>query len=138
VCYYWLIGVWRLLIETDARYIKGMLSNPSLGPNATVNRWTDRIFMSHFTLVHKPGKGFGPDGSSQRDPHPGDPTYPDPDNGYDEPSGPLRFVNSMPGVGVPLEFEDFKMEIDTHGGFYFKLARDITDFDMECHEASTK
>jgi hypothetical protein len=64
-----------------------MLSNPSLGPNATVNRWIDRILMFHFTLVHKPGKGFRPDGLSWRDPHPGDPTYPDPDDIYDEPSG---------------------------------------------------
>jgi hypothetical protein len=47
-------------------------------------------------------------------------------------------VNSVPGVDDPLEFEDFKTEIDTHGGFYFKLARDITDFNMECKEACTE
>lgn len=137
-CYYWFIGVRNLLVETDAKYIKGMLTNPSLGPNATVNRWIDRILMFHFTLVHKPGKGFGPDGLSRRDLHPGDPTYPDPDDGYDEPSGPLKFVNSSPGVDDPLEFEDFKTEIDTRGGFYFELAKDITDFDTECQEARTK
>jgi hypothetical protein len=115
-----------------------MLSNPSLGPNATVNRWIDIILMFHFTLVHKPGKGFGPDRLSWRDPCPGDPTYPDPDDVYDEPSGPLRFVNYVPGIDDPLEFEDFKTEIDAHRGFYFELARDITDFDMECKEACTK
>jgi hypothetical protein len=134
-CYYWFIGVRNLVVETDAKYIKGMLSNPSLGPNATVNRWIDRILMFHFTLVHKAGKGFGPDGLSRRDARLGDPVYPDPDDGYDEPSGPLRFINPTEGLDDPLELSDFKEEIDTRGGYLFQLAKEISDFEVEVNNA---
>ena len=34
---YWLIGCRKLIVETDAKYIKGMLNNPGVGPNATIN-----------------------------------------------------------------------------------------------------
>ncbi|KNZ79020.1 hypothetical protein J132_07173 [Termitomyces sp. J132] len=33
---YWLVGCRKLVVETDAKYLKGMLSNPGVGPNATV------------------------------------------------------------------------------------------------------
>jgi hypothetical protein len=55
-CKWWLLGCRKLVVETDAKYIKGMLSNPSLGPNATLNRWIDEILMFHFVLRHVPGK----------------------------------------------------------------------------------
>lgn len=134
-CHYWFIGVRRLVVKTDVKYIKGMLSNPSLGPNATVNRWIDSILMFHFTLVHKAGKGFGPDGLSRRYAQPGDLTYPNPEDGYDEPSGPLEFVNPTEGIDDPLELDEFKDHIDTRGGYMFQLAKDITDFEEELNTA---
>jgi hypothetical protein len=36
-CIY-IIGVKNLIIEVDAKYIKGMLNNPDIQPNATINR----------------------------------------------------------------------------------------------------
>ena len=41
---YWLIGCRKLIIETGAKYIFGMLNNPNSGPNATINRWIKKIF----------------------------------------------------------------------------------------------
>ena len=35
----YLIGVRNLVVEVDARYIKGMLANPDLAPSASMNRW---------------------------------------------------------------------------------------------------
>uniref|UniRef100_A0A0W0FAZ8 Reverse transcriptase/retrotransposon-derived protein RNase H-like domain-containing protein n=1 Tax=Moniliophthora roreri TaxID=221103 RepID=A0A0W0FAZ8_MONRR len=36
--HYWTVGCRKLAVETDAKYIKGMLDNPSITPNATINR----------------------------------------------------------------------------------------------------
>ena len=59
---YWLIGCRKLIVETDTSYIFGMLKNPDYAPNATINRWIEKVLMFHFTLRHKKGKTFGPDG----------------------------------------------------------------------------
>jgi hypothetical protein len=32
-----IFGVKRLTVEVDAKYIKGMINNPDLQPNATIN-----------------------------------------------------------------------------------------------------
>jgi len=50
----YLIGVRNLVIEVDARYIKGMLANPDLQPGASINRWILAILTFHFVLVHVP------------------------------------------------------------------------------------
>jgi hypothetical protein len=63
-----LIGVRNLIVEVDARYIKGMLSNPDIAPSASINRWIVSILTFHFTLVHVPGTHHGPDGLSRRPP----------------------------------------------------------------------
>jgi len=69
----WLIGARKLVVETDAKYIKGMLANPGMMPNATINRWSDENLMFHFTLRHKAGATFRPDGLSRRPKQTGDP-----------------------------------------------------------------
>jgi len=51
----WLFGSRKLVVETDAKYIKGMLDNPDMMPNATINRWIDEISLYKFTLRHKAG-----------------------------------------------------------------------------------
>src|SRR5882762_7134687 len=68
----YLIGVRNLIIEVDARYIKGMLANPDLNPSAAVNRWILAILTFHFELIPVPGTSHGPDGLSRRVPQPGD------------------------------------------------------------------
>ena len=62
----YLIGVRNLIVEVDARYIKGMMRNPDIAPNATINRWITAIMLFHFELVHVPGTQHGPDGLSRR------------------------------------------------------------------------
>ena len=68
----YLIGVRNLVVEVDARYIKGMLTNPDLTPSTSMNRWIVSILLFHFTLVHIPGTQHGPDGLSWRPQQPGD------------------------------------------------------------------
>ena len=62
----YLIGVQNLVVRTDASYLKGMLNNPDVQPNATINRWIAAILLFSFTLEHVPGKFHSPDGLSRR------------------------------------------------------------------------
>ena len=50
----YLIGVRNLVVEVDARYIKGMLVNPDLTPSPSMNHWIVSILLFHFTLIHVP------------------------------------------------------------------------------------
>jgi hypothetical protein len=68
----YLIGVRNLVVEVNARYIKGMLSNPDISPSASINRWIVAILTFHFDLVHVPGMHHGPDGLSRRPQQDGD------------------------------------------------------------------
>jgi hypothetical protein len=36
----------------DAKYVNGMINNPDLRPNATINCWIAGILLFHFKLVH--------------------------------------------------------------------------------------
>lgn len=64
----YLIGVQNLHVEVDAKYIKGMLNEPDLQPNATINRWIQGVLLFHFTLIHVPAeKHKGPDALSRRE-----------------------------------------------------------------------
>ena len=69
----WIIGVRKLVVETDARYIKGMLANPDIQPSASINRWILSILTFHFELVHVKGTFHGPDGLSRHPRQPDDP-----------------------------------------------------------------
>ena len=62
-----LVGVKKLIVEVDAKYIKGMLKEPDLQPNAAMNRWIQGILTFDFTLTHVPADKFkGPDALSRR------------------------------------------------------------------------
>ena len=78
----WIIGVRNLVVEVDAKYIKGMLNNPDIQPNATINRWIAGILLFDFTLVHVPGATHGPDGLSRRPAQ--DEDEPDPPDDYED------------------------------------------------------
>ena len=119
---YWLLGCRNLIIEMDMKYIKEMLSNPSIGPNAAIMRWIAYILMYHFTLRHIPR--IAADGLFRRDPQPGDDEYLLDKDWVDESDRLLKFEyldlqNNIPGAkdNMPFEFEDFKNEIDTRGGY---------------------
>jgi len=80
--------------------------------------------MYHFTLRHIPGKTFAADGLSRRDAQPGDDEYPPDKDWIDKPEGSLKFEYPDLENGVPdadknelLEFDEFKDEIDTRGGY---------------------
>jgi hypothetical protein len=75
----YLLGVRNIIVEVDAKYIKGMLSNPDIAPSASINRWIVSILMFHFELVHVPGAFHGPDGLSRRRTQPGDTDEPEDD-----------------------------------------------------------
>jgi hypothetical protein len=40
----------------DAQFIHGMLKNPNIQPNATINWWIAAILLFDFNLVHMPVK----------------------------------------------------------------------------------
>ena len=91
----YLIGIRNLIVEVDAKYIKGMLKNPDIAPSASINRWILSILMFHFTLVHVPGSHHGPDGLSRRRPQPGDEEEPEDDfeDWIDRVNGFMHFAN---------------------------------------------
>ena len=63
----YIIGVTNLIVEVDAKYIKGMLESPDLQPNAVINRWIQGIKTFTFKLVHIPAdKHRGPNALSRR------------------------------------------------------------------------
>lgn len=77
-----LIGVKSLTVEVDAKYIKGMINNPDIQPNAAINRWIAGILLFDFKLRHVPGRDHGPaDGLSRR---PAAPEDPEDKEDYDE------------------------------------------------------
>ena len=41
----YIIGATNLIVEVDAKYIKEMLNEPELQPNAVINRWIQGILM---------------------------------------------------------------------------------------------
>ncbi|KIO07103.1 hypothetical protein M404DRAFT_137710, partial [Pisolithus tinctorius Marx 270] len=47
-----IFGVKDLAVEVDAKYIKGMINNPDLQLNATINRWIAGILLFKFKLIH--------------------------------------------------------------------------------------
>lgn len=72
----YIIGVNNLVVEVDARYIKGMINNPDIQPNATINRWIAGILLFDFTLRHVPAKQHAAaDGLSRRERAPEDPSH---------------------------------------------------------------
>jgi len=76
-----LIGVCNLVMEVDASYIKGMLSNRNIQLNTAINRWIAAIQLFDFKLVHVPAdKHKGPDGLSRRKPVLGKDEDDDPDD----------------------------------------------------------
>ena len=58
----------------DAKYIKGMINNPDLQPNTTINQWIAGILLFHFKLRHISADSHtGPDGLLHRPPSDDDP-----------------------------------------------------------------
>jgi RNase H-like domain found in reverse transcriptase len=118
---YLLLGARKLIVETDTKYLKGMLQNPGQGPNATINHWIKAILMYHFELQHIAGKTFAmADSLSRRPPQPTDePTKPW-DHSEKEHDGLLGYSKPNEDDLEPLSFEEFKANIDTQEGYLQK------------------
>ena len=134
----WLFGARRLVVETDAKYIKGMLQNPDMMPTATINRWIDEILLYHFILRHKAGATFGPDGLSRRTPQASDPQYDPCSDDEEEPPVLPEMEVVDPSEDQPLPIEDFVDKIDTRHGYFHGIAKSIGDFDKEINEADER
>ena len=64
-----IFGVTNLVVEMDAKYVKGMINNPDLQPHTTINRWIASILLFHFKLCHiSADQHTGPDRLSCRPP----------------------------------------------------------------------
>ena len=131
----YLFGVRNLVVETDAKYIKGMLENPDMMPTATINRWIDEILMFHFTLRHKAGATFGPDGLSRRTSQPSDiPLEPCSDDEEVDPNLP-DFEIADPSEPQPIPIEEFVDQIDSRQGYFHGIAHTLEDFRSEINIA---
>ena len=127
----------KLIVETDTKYIKEMLENPDMMPKVAINRWISEILMYHFTIRHKAGKTFGPDGLSRRPKQLSDPPI-DVDSMDEDDKlmpGPPEVVIADPLEISPLKIEDFVDSIDTRGGYYQGIAKSIKDFHEELSQA---
>ncbi|KAI5830299.1 hypothetical protein K523DRAFT_302954, partial [Schizophyllum commune Tattone D] len=77
-----LFGLYRALRHW--RLYLGMLNDPDLQPNATINRWIQGILLFDFKLIHVPAERFkGPDALSRRPRSPEDRVESDDDSWLD-------------------------------------------------------
>jgi hypothetical protein len=131
----WLIGVKKFTVEVDAKYIKGMLSNPDIQPNAAMNRWITGILMFDFTLKHIPGsKHQGPDGLSHRRHAPED------NNEDDESSDDIEeWIDEILSCGlwVANDLGSGYLEVMTHTTvLQFAETPHLSDLDIPSNDAS--
>jgi hypothetical protein len=131
----WLFAARNLIVETDAKYIKGMIENPDMMPTATINRWIDSILMYHFTLRHKAGATFGPDGLSRRPTQDNDPAFDPCSDDEDVEIGLPEFVVADPSEPKPLDILDFVDQIDTRTGYFYGIANSVEDLEEELGKA---
>ncbi|KXN91520.1 hypothetical protein AN958_12762 [Leucoagaricus sp. SymC.cos] len=90
-----------------------MLNNPGKMPNATINHWVDYIRTSfQFTLIHKKGKMFSPNGLSRRKCYPEDPIKRRFDDGSEDDGEDLEVIKKNPDDEYPLPLETFIDEIN--------------------------
>jgi len=124
---YLLKGCRNFIVETDAKYLAGMLNNPGKMPNATINHWVDYIRTNFFfELVHKKGKTFGPDGLLRRWWYPGDPIPEDFVDGSEDGSGDIVVRQGGPKEEEPLELETFYEDIDSREEYYNQVMESDT------------
>ncbi len=86
------VGITNLVVEMDAQFVRGMINNPDVQPNAAMNCWIAAIRLFNFKLVHVPTeKHLGADGLSRREPVPGE---------DDEDDDPEEWVDNVLSLGI--------------------------------------
>jgi len=115
----YLVRVHNLIVEVNASYIKGMLSNPDIQLNAAINRWIAAILLFNFKLVHMPAdKHKGPDSLSRRKPVPGE---------DEEEDDPKDWVNNALALRVWVVSWVSPLSADTHHAVPLVLSIDAND-----------
>ena len=103
---FWLFGARHIVLEHDAKYLKGMVDKPDTVPDASLNRWIAGIKLFTFEWRHIPGRAHVvADGLSRRVPAPGEiPVSPE-HNDADE------FVERIHGFALrPMSAEETEPE----------------------------
>lgn len=122
----WIVGLPTFTVEVDARYIKGMINNPDVHPNAAMNRWVAAILTFDFDIVHVPAAKHGAaDGLSRRRATDDDPIEDDPEEWVEEILGCGIWVarmaedavdgRTMAGRAYTLEAREVKGAINDAG-----------------------
>jgi len=115
----YIVGVCNLVVEVDASYIKGMLRNPDIQLNASINRWIAVILLFDFKLVHVPAdKHKGPDGLSRHEPVPGE---------DEEDDDPEDWVDNALALGVWVVSWVSPLSADMHRAAPLTLSINVAD-----------
>ena len=116
----------NFIVETDTKYLAGMLNNLGKMSNVTINCWIDYIQTNFFfELVHKKGKTFGLDGLSRRQWYPGDPIPEDFANRLEDGSRDIVVRQGGPQEEL-LELETFYKDIDLRERYYHGIIESNT------------
>lgn len=100
----WTVGAPHFVVEVDALYIRGMINNPDIQPNAAVNRWIAGILLFSFTMVHVPSERIAADGPSRQTRQPEDLQEEDDDfeDWIDQANGFMHFINDSQSSSATL------------------------------------
>jgi len=132
----WTIGIKNFIVEVNAKYIKGMLNNPDIQPNAAVNHWIAGILLFDFSLKHVPGpKHTGPDGLSRRRRAPEDEDFNKEDS--EEVEEEIDEVLSY-GIWTVLDSCNGGLGMMTAGQVFVSKADLSTELEFLCNEDSKK
>jgi hypothetical protein len=112
-----IIGVTDLVVEMDAQYVHGMLTNPDIQPSAAINWWISAIQLFDFKLVHIPAKKHqGPDGLSRREPIPGE----DDDDG-----DPEEWIDDILSLSLWLDTWDEQRPHSAETAKFFQATKSV-------------
>ena len=121
----YIIGVKNLVVEVDAKYIKGMINNPDIQPSATLNRWIAGILLFDFKLRHVSAKDHTPaDGLSRRRRSPDD---------EDDDTDTEDWIDNACGFSIELinESPDSRIKKDSVDRTpSFRVRKDVPDQDL--------
>jgi hypothetical protein len=85
--------------------------------------------MFHFKLKHVKGATFPPDGLSRREPQRGDEVWENNEDGLDENPSPENHEEWDYDGQQPLEFDEFKDDIDERGGYLQEMVGSAVSLD---------
>ena len=121
----YIIGVKNLVVEVDAKYIKGIINNPDIQPSATLNRWIAGILLFDFKLRHVFAKDHTPaDGLSRRRRSPDD---------EDDNTDTEDWIDNACGFSIELinESPDSRIKKDSVDRTpSFRVRKDVPDQDL--------